>query len=168
MPSYSCAPRSLGLLRAALGSRMPPAAVSRSASASSVLRASWPSLQSHPCSREPAFIRPSAIVPLLSHIQTVVVIGLIALLLGSVCDFKLRTSAAAAAADRASLEPSPPPTVRPWPETFGFGRLLPSFVTRAGTEAFVVGAGAEPKVRPAPWKLSSLDCLPQRLPMEAT
>lgn len=34
----------------------------------------------------------------------------------------------------------------------------------AGTEAFVAGAGAEPRVRPGPSK-ASFDCLPQRLPI---
>lgn len=84
-------------------------------------------------------------------------------------DSTLRTSAAAAAAARGSFPPSlllPPPTVRPGPVTLGFALLgPPSFATRAGTDALVAGAGAEPSVRPGPWKFSSLEDLPQRLPM---
>lgn len=68
----------------------------------------------------------------------------------------LRTSAAAAAAALGSSAAvgAVPPTVRPGP------------VSLAGTDAFVAGAGAEPTVRPAPWKFSSLEDLPQRLPIE--
>lgn len=114
------------------------------------------------------------------HIQTVVVIGFAALL-PLPCDcifrlftlFRLRTSAAAAAALRASspvpvCPPLLPPNVLGGPETLGFEDVpsaLVVFATRAGTDAFVTGAGAEPRVRPGPWKLSSLDCLPQRLPI---
>lgn len=75
-------------------------------------------------------------------------------------DFTLRTSAAAAAAALGSFAPSlppVPPTVRPGPVTFGFAL--------DGTDALVAGAGAEPSVRPAPWKFSSFDDLPQRLPI---
>lgn len=78
----------------------------------------------------------------------------------------LRTSAAAAAAALGSFAPPlllDPPTVRPGPVTFGFAASL---ATPAGMEALVAGAGAEPSVRPAPWKFSSLEDLPQRLPME--
>lgn len=49
--------------------------------------------------------------------------------------------------------------MRGGPPTFGFGAAA-----LLGTDARVVGAGAEPSVRPGPSKLS-LDCLPQRLPM---
>ena len=74
-------------------------------------------------------------------------------------DILLRTSAAAAAALRASPpEEDSPPNVRGGPPTFGFACF--------GTEAFALleGAGAEPKTRPGPSKLS-LDCLPQQDPI---
>jgi hypothetical protein len=98
-----------------------------------------------------------------THIQAVTVMGLTALL-----GFTLRTSAAAAAAVLGSSAPSlppAPPTVRPGPVTFGFALDPPALATCVGMEALVAGAGADSKVRPAPWKLSSLDDLPQRLPM---
>lgn len=90
-----------------------------------------------------------------THSQAVTVMGLTALF-----DSALRTSAAAAAAALGSFAPPlppEPPTVRPGPVTFGFAL--------AGIEALVAGAGAAVKVRPGPWKLSSLDDLPQILPI---
>lgn len=81
---------------------------------------------------------------------------------------EVRTSAAAAAAALGSFPALLPPTACAGPPTFGFDfeAALPSFVTRAGSEAVVAGAGAEAKVRPLPWKLSSFDGFPQRLPMD--
>jgi hypothetical protein len=79
-------------------------------------------------------------------------------------DIGLRTSAAAAAAAFGSLAAFPSPNVRGGPPTVRFGvDPVPAFAVD-GTEAFVAGAGAEPRVRPGPSK-PSLDCLPQRLPM---
>lgn len=89
------------------------------------------------------------------HNQGITVMGLMALF-----GITVRTSAAAAAAALGSfapLLPAGPPTVRPGPVTFGFAL--------AGIEALVAGVGAASRVRPAPWKLSSFDDLPQRLPM---
>lgn len=87
------------------------------------------------------------------HIHAVVVMGWAAGFASRGCDHSdsvLRTSAAAAAADLASSpDGSPPPTVLPGPETLGFFPEPPS-ATRAGTEALVAGAGAEPRVRPGP------------------
>lgn len=73
----------------------------------------------------------------------------------------IRTSAAAAAEVLGSLLVFPSPNVLGGPPTVRFAD--PAFAV-AGTEAFVAGAGAEPKVRPGPSK-PSLDCLPQRLPI---
>ena len=76
----------------------------------------------------------------------------------------VRTSAAAAAADLGSLPELLSPSVLGGPPTMRFG-VDPAFaLALAGTEAFVAGAGAEPRVRPGPSK-ASLDCLPQRLPI---
>ena len=74
----------------------------------------------------------------------------------------VRTSAAAAAADLGSLSELFSPNVLGGPPTVRFDAFAV-----AGTEAFVAGAGAEPRVRPGPSK-PSLDCLPQRLPMGIT
>ena len=74
----------------------------------------------------------------------------------------VRTSAAAAAADLGSLSELFSPNVLGGPPTVRFDAFAV-----AGTEAFVAGAGAEPRVRPGPSK-PSLDCLPQRLPMGVT
>lgn len=76
--------------------------------------------------------------------------------------FSVRTSAAAAAADLGSLPELLSPNVLGGPPTTRFG-VDPAFAL-AGTEAFVAGAGADPRVRPGPSK-ASLDCLPQRLPI---
>lgn len=75
------------------------------------------------------------------------------------------TSAAAAAADPAglgSLSVLLSPSVLGGPPTVRFG--VDAVFALVGTEAFVAGAGAEPRVRPGPSK-PSLDCLPQRLPI---
>lgn len=74
-------------------------------------------------------------------------------------ELKPLTSAAAAAADFASLPLFPSPSVLGGPPTFGFDAA-----TLLGTAALVAGAGADPSVRPWPSKLL-LDCLPQRLPI---
>lgn len=76
--------------------------------------------------------------------------------------FKVRTSAAAAAADLGSLPELLSPSVLGGPPTMRF--CVDPVLAVAGTEAFVAGAGAEPRVRPGPSK-PSLDCLPQRLPI---
>lgn len=76
------------------------------------------------------------------------------------CEGEIRTSAAAAAAAFGSFAALLSPKVRGGPPTVRFGELA----TLLGTEALVVGAGAEPNVRPWPSKLS-LDSLPQRFPM---
>jgi hypothetical protein len=70
------------------------------------------------------------------------------------------TSAAAAAADLGSFTALLSPSVRAGPPTVLFGALA----TLLGTDALVAGAGAAPRVRPWPSKLS-FDCLPQRLPI---
>jgi hypothetical protein len=70
-----------------------------------------------------------------------------------------RTSAAAAAAAFGSSSRLLSPSVRGGPPTFGFGGA-----TLFGTDALVAGAGADPRVRPWPSKLS-FDCLAQRLPI---
>ncbi|KAF9695959.1 hypothetical protein EKO04_005813 [Ascochyta lentis] len=74
----------------------------------------------------------------------------------------VRTSAAAAAADLGSSSTLLSPNFRGGPPTVRFA-LDPAFAV-VGTEAFVAGAGADPRVRPGPSK-PSFDCLPQRLPI---
>lgn len=85
------------------------------------------------------------------------------LLPGKLLDFVVRTSAAFAAADfgsSPSLAAPLPPTVRPGPETVGFG----ADCLDAGIDARSCCGGAEPSVRPGPAKLSC-DCLPHKLPI---
>lgn len=79
--------------------------------------------------------------------------------------FNVRTSAASTAASPGGLLSGAgllPPTVLPDPPTAWF--LVEAAFALAGTEAFVAGVGAEPRVLPGPSK-ASLDCLPQRLPI---
>lgn len=75
----------------------------------------------------------------------------------------VRTSAAAPAASLGSIPGLLSPNVRGGPPTMRF--LLDPAFAAAGTEAFVAGAGADPRVRPGPSK-PSLDSFPQRLPID--